>query len=82
MSGSQPQTQPASGAPIRLLPGRTLPMSREQEQGLVRALAELLVEWIEARPERLPSRLRTGRGCDLVSMDARRLALACCRFAG
>jgi hypothetical protein len=65
MSGSQPQTQPASGAPIRLLPGRTLPMSREQEQGLVRVLAELLVEWIEARPERLPSSLRTGRGCDL-----------------
>jgi hypothetical protein len=65
MSGSQPQTQPASGAPIRLLLGRTLPMSREQEQGLVRVLAELLVEWIEARPERLPSSLRTGRGCDL-----------------
>jgi hypothetical protein len=65
MSGTQPQTQPASAAPIRLLPARALPMSREQEQGLVCALAELLVEWIEARPERLPSSLRTGQRCDL-----------------
>ena len=52
-------TTTSSGAPIRLLPGRTRPMSREQEQRLVRALAELLVEWIEAHPERASRRLRT-----------------------
>jgi hypothetical protein len=60
---SRPETD--SEAPLRLLPGRTLPMNREQEQRLVRALAELLAEWIEAHPEGLPAGLRTGRGCDL-----------------
>jgi hypothetical protein len=52
-------------APLRLLPGKTRPMTGEEEQQLVEALAELLVEWVEARPERLPAGLRTGRGCDL-----------------
>jgi len=51
--------------PLRLLPGETRPMTCEEERQLVEALAELLVEWVEARPERLPAGLRTGRGCDL-----------------
>jgi hypothetical protein len=52
-------------APLTLLPGRARPMAGDEERQLVEALAELLVEWIEARPERLPAGLRTGRGCDL-----------------
>jgi hypothetical protein len=40
-------------------------MTGEEERQLVEALAELLVEWVEARPERLPAGLRTGRGSDL-----------------
>jgi hypothetical protein len=50
---------------LRLLPGKTRPMTGEEERQLVEALAELLVEWVEARPEWLPAGLRTGRGCDL-----------------
>ncbi|HTW43104.1 MAG TPA: HTH domain-containing protein [Solirubrobacteraceae bacterium] len=40
-------------------------MTGDEERQLVEALAELLVEWVEARPERLPAGLRTGGGCDL-----------------
>jgi hypothetical protein len=52
-------------APLRLLPARTRPMSREQEQRLVVSLGELIVELIEADPGGLEG-LRAGRGCDLV----------------
>jgi hypothetical protein len=52
-------------APVRLLAGSTRPMSSEEETQLVEALRELLVEWVEARPQRLPKGLRMGRGCDL-----------------
>jgi hypothetical protein len=51
-------------APLRLLPARTRPMSREQEQRLVVSLGELIVELIEADPGGLEG-LRAGRGCDL-----------------
>ncbi len=78
MSATQRQARPRpetdSQTPIRLLPGRTLPMSREQERRLVRALAELLAEWLEAHPERLPASLRTGRGCDLDGCSLGKMA--------
>jgi hypothetical protein len=58
--------RPDTGAdvPLRLLPARTRPMSREQEQRLVVSLGELIVELIEADPSGLEE-LRAGRGCDL-----------------
>jgi hypothetical protein len=61
----RPGPEKGAQAPLTLLPGRTRPMSSEEERQLIEALAELLVEWVEARPERLPKGLRTGRGCDL-----------------
>jgi hypothetical protein len=51
-------------APLRLLPARMRPMSREQEQQLVVSLGELIVELIEADPSGLEG-LRTGRRSDL-----------------
>jgi hypothetical protein len=51
-------------APLRLLPARTRPMSREQEQRLVVSLGELIVELIEADPGRLEG-LRTQPRSDL-----------------
>jgi hypothetical protein len=65
MSSSQQQAQTSSDAPLRLLPGRTRPMSCEQEQQLVGSLAELLVDWIEAHPGGLPEGLRSSRRSDL-----------------
>jgi hypothetical protein len=41
-------------------------MSSEQEQQFVGSLAELLVDWIEAHPGRLPEGLRSSRRSDLV----------------
>jgi hypothetical protein len=64
-----PRRDTGADAPLRLLPGKTRPMTGEEERQLVEALAELLVEWVEARPERLPAGLRTGRGCDLVVFE-------------
>jgi hypothetical protein len=52
-------------APLRLLPGKTRPMSPQQEQRLIRSLAQLLVEWIEAHPEGLPEGLRARPRSDL-----------------
>ncbi len=51
-------------APLRLLPARTRPMSREQEQRLVVSLGELIVELIEADPRGLGG-LRTRPRSDL-----------------
>jgi hypothetical protein len=51
-------------APLRLLPARTRPMSREQEERLVVSLGELIVELIEADPGGLEG-LRAGRRSDL-----------------
>lgn len=65
MSGPQQQAQAGSDAPLRLLPGRTRPMSGEQEQRLVCSLAELLVDWIEAHPGGLPEGLRSAHRSDL-----------------
>ncbi len=66
-SGRRRRPRPAVAdrdAPLRLLPARTRPMSREQEQRLVVSLGELIVELIEADPGGLEG-LRAGRGCDL-----------------
>jgi hypothetical protein len=40
-------------------------MTREQEQQLVEALAELLAEWVETHPGLLPAGLRSPSGSDL-----------------
>jgi bifunctional ADP-heptose synthase (sugar kinase/adenylyltransferase) len=65
MSGPQPQTQTGSDALLRLLTGRTRPMSSEQERQLVSSLAELLVDWIETHPGGLPEGLRSSLRSDL-----------------
>ena len=43
-----PAPKKGAQAPLTLLPGYTRPMSSEEERQLVEALAELLVEWVEA----------------------------------
>jgi hypothetical protein len=58
--------------PLRLLAGRTRPMSGEEHRRLVSALAELLADWLEAHPERRPSSLRSTSECDLVDRDGPR----------
>lgn len=39
---------------MRLLPSRLVALGKGDEEELVDALAELLVEWLELHPERLP----------------------------
>lgn len=51
-------------APLRLLPGKTRPMSCEREQRLVVSLGELIVELVEADPHWLEG-LKASRRCDL-----------------
>ena len=46
--GRRARRDTGADAPLRLLPARTWPMSREQEQRLVVSLGELIVELIEA----------------------------------
>ncbi len=51
--------------PLRLLAGSTRPMSGQEQRELVQALAELLVEWVEAHPQPAPKGLKTSGGSDL-----------------
>jgi hypothetical protein len=62
--GRRARRDTSADAPLRLLPARTRPMSREQEQRLVVSLGELIVELIEADSSGLEG-LKAGRGCDL-----------------
>jgi len=53
--------------PLRLLPGKVRAMTESEETQLVDALSELLADWLENHPERLPASLesagsRVGRG--------------------
>jgi hypothetical protein len=68
MSGTRrharPRPETDRETPLRLLPARTRPMSREQEQRLVVSLGELIVELIEADPRGLGG-LRTRPRSDL-----------------
>lgn len=57
MSRRSPAGQLDEGE-LRLLPTRFVPMSEREEEQLLDALAELLVEWLELHPERLPGSLR------------------------
>jgi hypothetical protein len=72
-AATRPSTPPdataAAGAEdrsLRLLAGRTRPMSSEEHARLVSVLAELLADWLEAHPERRPGALRFGAECGLV----------------
>lgn len=47
-------TPAARERPLRLLAGRTLPMSEDERARLTGALAELLADWLTSHPERLP----------------------------
>ena len=57
--------------PLRLLPGRTRPMSEDERTRLVGALAELLADWLQAHQERLPSSLRSPANPDLMDPSPR-----------
>jgi hypothetical protein len=62
--GRRARRDTGADAPLRLLPARKQPMSREQEQRLVVSLGELIVELIEAAPGELDG-LRTRPRSDL-----------------
>ena len=52
---------------MRLLPSRVVAMHEGDEEQLVDALAELLVEWLELRRERLPVAVGPSGASALVS---------------
>jgi len=60
------RTAAVEDRPLRLLVGRTRPMSEPEYGRLVAALAELLADWLGDHPERLPSDLRTAASSDLL----------------
>lgn len=62
--GRRARRDTGADEPIRLLPARSRPMGREQEQRLVVSLGELIVELIEADPGGLDG-LRTRPRSDL-----------------
>jgi hypothetical protein len=54
-----------------MLPSRFVPMSEHEEEQLIDALAELLIEWLELHPDRLPVGLgRSGRSERLREPDS------------
>ncbi len=57
---------PTQDRPLRLLAGRTRPMSDQERARLVDALAELLTDWLAAHPETLFSVLKSSPACGLV----------------
>ena len=64
--GRRLRPREAGERPLGLLTGRTRPMSNEEEDQLVGALAELLADWLADHPDRLPVGLRSARECGLV----------------
>ena len=66
-SGRCPPARPALADDVRLLPSRVVAMRERDEDELVDALAELLVAWLELRPERLPVAVGPSGASALVS---------------
>jgi hypothetical protein len=56
---------PARDRQLCLRTSKTRGMSEKERERLVGALAELLCDWITEHPEKLPARLRSGRGRDV-----------------
>jgi len=52
---------------VRLLPGKVRAMSERETKQLVNALSELLADWLQAHPEKLPTGLRSAPSSGLLN---------------